>query len=94
MARLKLLRFLIMGQNIFILTGTPMQPDYILDGDQLGKLVLKTAKVDYVHPLKNQARLEAGGKISFVSSDNDAKFFDASSGTPIVDVKQDQSFLL
>src|SRR5688572_1619496 len=72
--------------------GTPLQPDYILDGDQAGKLILKTAKVDYVNPLKNKARLEAGGKISFVSSDNDAKFFDASSGTPVVDVNKTNHF--
>ena len=57
-----------------------------------GKLVLKTAKIDYVNPLKNKARLEAGGKISFVSSDNDAKFFDASSGTPVVDVNKTNHF--
>ncbi len=80
------------GTKYFYPDGTPMQPDYILDGDQLGKLVLKTAKFDYVHPLKNQARLEAGGKISIVSSDNDAKFFDASSGTPIVDVNKTNHF--
>ena len=72
------------GTKYFYPDGTPLQADYILDGDQEGKLVLKTAKVDYVNPLKNKARLEVGGKISFVSSDNDAKFFDVSSGTPQV----------
>ena len=72
--------------------GTPLQDDYMLDGDQDGKLVLKTAKIDYVHPLKNKSKLEAGGKISFVSSDNDAKFFDVSSGTPQVDVNKTNHF--
>jgi len=80
------------GTKYFYPDGTPMRPDYVLDGDQVGKLVLKTAKFDYVHPLKNQLRLEAGGKISFVSSDNDAKFFDASSGTPVVDVNKTNHF--
>ena len=80
------------GTKYFYPDGTPMQPDYILDGDQDGKLTLKTAKFDYVHPLKNKARLEAGGKISFVSSDNDAKFFDVSSGTPVVDVNKTNHF--
>src|SRR5436190_13752457 len=56
--------------------GSPLQDNYILDGDQDGKLTLRTARLDYVHPLKNKAKVEAGGKISFVSSDNDAKFFD------------------
>ncbi len=80
------------GTKYFYPDGTPMQPDYVLDGDQVGKLVLKTGKFDYVHPLKNQARVEAGGKISFVSSDNDAKFFDVSSGTPIVDINKTNHF--
>ena len=34
------------------LDGSMRQPDYILNGDQDGKLTLKTAKVDYVNPLK------------------------------------------
>lgn len=69
------------------LDGSTQFPDYILDGDQEGKLTLKTAKVDYVNPLKKGAKFEAGVKTSVVSSDNDAKFFDMSSGTP----KNDES---
>ena len=80
------------GTKYYYPDGTPMQDDYILDGDQVGKLTLKTAKFDYVHPLKNKSRLEAGGKISFVSSDNDAKFFDVSSGAPQVDVNKTNRF--
>ena len=72
--------------------GSPLQDNYKLDGDQEGKLTLKTAKVDYIHPLKNKAKLEAGGKISFVSSDNDAKFFDVSSGVPVNDVNKTNHF--
>ncbi|WP_276502427.1 outer membrane beta-barrel protein [Terrimonas pollutisoli] len=72
--------------------GTALQDDYRLDGDQDGKLKLKTGKVDYVHPLKNKARIETGGKISFVSSDNDAKFFDVSSGVPENDVNKTNHF--
>ena len=72
--------------------GTPLQDNYVLNGDQDGKLTLKTAKVDYVHPLKSKAKFEAGGKISFVSSDNDAKFFDVSSGTPVNDVNKTNHF--
>ena len=81
------------GTKYYHPDGTPLQADYILNGDQAGKLVLKTAKFDYVNPLKNKARWEAGGKISFVSSDNDAKFFDVSSGTPQVDVNKTNHFL-
>ncbi len=72
--------------------GSPLQDNYKLDGDQEGKLTLKTAKVDYIQPLKNKAKVEAGGKISFVSSDNDAKFFDVSSGVPVNDVNKTNHF--
>ncbi|MGH2564627.1 MAG: outer membrane beta-barrel family protein, partial [Ginsengibacter sp.] len=75
------------------LDGSSMQPDYILDGDQNGKLNFKTIKTDYTNPLKNGAKLEAGFKLSFVSSDNDAKFFDVSSGTPQNDVNKTNHFL-
>jgi iron complex outermembrane receptor protein len=72
--------------------GSPLQDNYVLNGDQDGKLTLRTAKIDYIHPLKNKAKLEAGGKISFVSSDNDAKFFDVSSGTPVNDINKTNHF--
>lgn len=74
------------------LDGSTLQPDYILDGDQDGKLNFKTAKVDYVNPLKKGAKWEAGFKTSFVSSDNDAKFYDVSSGTPQNDVNKTNRF--
>ena len=80
------------GTKYYKNDGTQLQNDYMLNGDQDGKLTLKTAKVDYVNPLKNKAKLEAGGKISFVSSDNDAKFFDVSSGTPVNDVNKTNHF--
>ena len=75
------------------LNGTMQQPDYILNGDQTGDLVLKTAKVDYTNPLQKGAKLEAGFKTSHVSTDNDAKFFDASNGTPQNDVNKTNHFL-
>lgn len=79
--------------SYFQLNGAPLHPDYILDGDQEGKLTFKTAKIDYVNPLKKGARWEAGFKTSFVSSDNDAQFFDVSSGTPQNDVNKTNHFV-
>jgi iron complex outermembrane receptor protein len=75
------------------LDGTSLQDDYVLNGDQDGRLNFKTAKVDYVNPLKKGARFEAGLKTSFVSSDNDAKFFDVSSGVPVNDVNKTNHFI-
>jgi outer membrane receptor protein involved in Fe transport len=63
------------ASSFYELNGTPKREDDILDGDQLGKLTLKTAKVDYVNPLQKDAKFEAGFKTSYVSSDNDAQFF-------------------
>ena len=77
----------------FKLDGTQQQPDYILDGDQEGKIEFKTAKVDYSNPLGKGAKWEAGFKTSFVSADNDAKFFDVSDGTPENDVNKTNHFL-
>jgi hypothetical protein len=74
------------------LDGTPMQPDYILDGLQDGNLNLATVKADYVNPLKNKAKFETGFKTSFVRADNDARFFDMSSGSPVDDVNKTNHF--
>ena len=73
--------------------GSSLQPDYGLNGDQNGKLTLKTAKADYVNPLKKDAKLEAGIKTSFVAADNDAKFSDVSSGIAIIDVNKTNHFI-
>jgi hypothetical protein len=79
--------------SYYKLDGSSLQPGYILNGDQDGKLSFKTAKADYVHPLGSGTKMEAGLKTSFVSSDNDAKFFDVSSGTPVDDVNKTNHFL-
>ena len=76
----------------FNLTGGSLQPDYILDGDQDGKLILRTAKIDYTNPLQAGGRIEAGAKTSYVSADNDAKFFDVSTGTPQDDINKTNRF--
>lgn len=81
------------ASQYFKVNGETLQPDYILDGDQDGKLNFKTAKLDFTNPLKGNAKLEAGFKTSFVSSDNDAKFFDMSSGVPQNDVNKTNHFL-
>jgi iron complex outermembrane recepter protein len=69
-------------QNI---DGSASKPNYRLDGDQDGKLKLRAAKIDYVNPLKHGSKLEAGLKSSLVSSENDQKFWDLSSGNSVTD---------
>jgi hypothetical protein len=81
------------GTRYYRLDGSKLIPDYILDGDQHGILTFKTGKIDYVNPIGKSAKIEAGLKTSFVSSDNDAKFYDVSSGTPVNDVNKTNHFL-
>ncbi|MCD6011621.1 MAG: TonB-dependent receptor [Flavipsychrobacter sp.] len=47
----------------------------ILRGEQNGLTQIRSFKADYAHPLKNGAKIEAGIKISYVTADNDLKFF-------------------
>jgi iron complex outermembrane recepter protein len=76
----------------FNLDGSMQKPDYLLNGQQDGKLIIRTAKADYTNPLAKEAKLEAGFKTSYVSSDNNAQFFDASSGTPVNDESKTNRF--
>ena len=80
------------GTRYFTFNGGMFRPDYLLKGLQDGKLTLKTAKADYVNPLKGNAKFEIGVKSSLVSSDNDARFFDVSSGNPVNDVEKTNHF--
>jgi outer membrane receptor protein involved in Fe transport len=80
------------ASRFYNLDGTRKQEDEILDGDQQGKLNLKTAKIDYVNPLKNGAKFEVGFKTSLVSSDNDARFFNVFSTGTVVDVTKTNRF--
>lgn len=77
----------------FNLNGSKRKEDDILDGDQQGKVILKTAKADYVHPLKGGAKLEAGAKTSYVSSDKDAKFYNVFPSQTLVDGAKTNHFL-
>lgn len=81
------------GTHYSKLDGSPLQPDYVLDGLQDGKLTLATAKADYINPLKKQATIEAGFKTSLVKADNDAQFYDMSDGTPKDDVNKTNHFI-
>ena len=72
--------------------GSVLRPAYILNGLQDGKLTIRTAKADYVNPLGNKAKFEAGLKTSYVSSDRDQKFFDVSTGVPVTDTTKTNHF--
>ena len=73
------------ASSFYNMDGSSRGADDILDGNQLGNLRFKTGKIDYVNPLGKGGKLEAGFKTSFVSTDNDAKFWQILPTGPEVD---------
>ncbi len=54
--------------------NVPKDNDVILRGDIPSNTDIYSAKVDYMHPLKNGAKLEAGFKTSYVTTDNQVEY--------------------
>jgi outer membrane receptor protein involved in Fe transport len=54
--------------------GAETTPAQILRGYTPGKINIYSGKIDYTHPLKNDAKLEAGIKSSYVTTDNIAEY--------------------
>jgi len=61
--------------------------------DQRSSIVIKSFKMDYVHPLKGNAKLEAGIKTSFVTTDNDVKFYTVVDGKNVLDINRSNHFI-
>ena len=61
--------------------GSKLGNDVILRGDIPSDIKIYSAKVDYVHPLKKGAKLEAGLKTSYVTTDNEV-IYTRSNGGP------------
>ncbi|QJB32746.1 TonB-dependent receptor [Chitinophaga oryzae] len=61
--------------------------------NQPSRIEIKTAKIDYVHPLKGAAKLEAGLKTSFVTTDNDARFDSLRTGAWVRDDNRSNHFI-
>ena len=71
-----------------------IQPNpYVLKGDLDGNLNIYSAKSDLVKAFKDNWKLETGLKTSFVKADNDLQYFDASSGTSVVDLSKTNHFI-
>ncbi|MDW9381924.1 TonB-dependent receptor domain-containing protein [Chryseobacterium sp. JV558] len=65
----------------------------IIKGDMDGKLNIYSLKSDLTKNFKQEWKLETGIKTSFVKTDNDLKFFNASSGVPIPDLSKTNHFI-
>jgi len=66
---------------------------YILKGDLDGNLNIYSLKSDLTKVFKKNWKLETGLKTSFVKADNDLQFFDASSGTSVIDNSKTNHFI-
>lgn len=51
-----------------------------------------SAKIDYVHPFKNNLKLEAGAKSSYVNTDNVAGYFNVFNGVQVIDNEKTNHF--
>ncbi|TWF32520.1 outer membrane receptor protein involved in Fe transport [Chitinophaga polysaccharea] len=61
--------------------------------NQPSTIDIKTAKIDYIQPLKHQAKLEVGAKVSFVTSDNNARFDSLRMGNWMLDENRTNHFI-
>ncbi|GAB0157076.1 outer membrane beta-barrel family protein [Chryseobacterium sp. Alg-005] len=76
----------------YAVSGNPESMD-ILKGDIDGNLNIYSLKSDLTKAFKGDWKLEGGVKTSFVKADNDLQFFDASSGTPVLDVTKTNHYI-
>jgi iron complex outermembrane recepter protein len=72
--------------------GAPLSKDRLLT-DQLGTIGVKSIKADYVHPIGKDAKLEAGLKLSLVTTDNNIQFFTENAGAFLFDRSRSNHFI-
>jgi iron complex outermembrane receptor protein len=75
--------------------GNKQSADEVLRGYLPSNIDIYSAKLDYLQPLKNGSRFEAGFKTSFVQTDNDAQYsnLNASTGNYETDLNRSNHFL-
>jgi outer membrane receptor protein involved in Fe transport len=66
--------------SVYDYTGNPIG-NLTLYGDIPGLINIYSVKSDYVHPLKNNLRFDAGIKLSYVKNDNEVKYQRNDNGT-------------
>ncbi|HTE23500.1 outer membrane beta-barrel family protein [Flavitalea sp.] len=76
--------------NEVLYPNNPGNP-YLLRAVLPSDINIYSGKVDYVHPLNKETKIEAGAKMSYVSTDNNAPYetFDKNSGKWVDDVRKD-----
>ncbi len=73
--------------------GQPYLDDYYLKSDLRGSTDIRSVKADYVHPVQDSLRIEAGLKSSYVISDSKPLFYQKSSGEYELDTTRSNHFI-
>ncbi len=73
--------------------GSQYMPNYYLKSDLTGNTQIRSFKADYTNPMKHDARLEAGIKASFVTSDNEPLFYELVNNNYELDNKRSNHFV-
>lgn len=74
-------------------TGLPLSKADTLYGNLPQDITITTSKMDYLHPLKNGAKFEAGVKVSFVKTDNNAIYDSLNNGVRVRDIGRSNYFI-
>ncbi|QEC77370.1 outer membrane beta-barrel protein [Mucilaginibacter ginsenosidivorax] len=78
--------------NTFLPDGTLTNSQTLTD-NLPSTINIYSAKADYAHPLKGKAKLEAGVKSSYVSTDNAANYFNVVDNVSTIDYNNTNRFL-
>lgn len=65
----------------------------ILSGNLPSVINIYTFKTDYTHPFKNDFKLEAGLKTSYVATDNQANYYNEENNVPVPDTTKSNYFV-
>ena len=79
--------------EFFNANGSESGNNEILRGYLPGSINIYSGKFDYVHPLKHNAKIEAGIKTSYVETDNNANYDSLLNGEWIVDTGKTNHFI-
>ncbi|HSK13086.1 MAG TPA: TonB-dependent receptor [Phnomibacter sp.] len=83
----------VLSSYFFDKSGQPSAPEEIMKSSLPSTIRIASMKVDYVHPLKkHNAKLEAGAKSSYVTTDNDAVYHNLESGDWVLDTDRSNRF--
>src|SRR5262249_40824497 len=75
--------------------NTPSEEPFLLNGYLPANIDIFTFKSDYAQPLKNNSKLEAGVKFSYVKTNNNAQYtiFDSTTNKWINDITRSNHFI-